>query len=454
MSTPAVTFSGLASGFDASSIISELVTADKAPETDLQGYISDAQTQISTLGGIISNVQALGAAADALNTSTSITSLTATSSDTSQVNVSADGTAVPGNYSVVVNALAQAQGSVSTQFGSDTAGVAGTGSITVTAGNGTPYTVSYGSSDTLDSIAANLTQESNGALNASVLFDGTGYRIVVNATNSGAANAITFSGSGGALGLSAAGATLEAAQDASVTINGLTVTRPTNSISDVVQGVTFNLLSKTPAGGTPPSVGVQYDDSSLATKMQTIVSAYNAVVSSLGSQLNYNGSTMPTSSLFGDSGLQQLQGDLSNIIVQSYANGSGSLTSADLGITLNNDGTLSLDSTKFASAVAANPQAVQNLLLGTGSNGMVAAIDSLVTNYTQSGTGVLSTETSSRNDLITGYNNQIDQIEAQAATLQDQLTTEFANLDTIESTYKSQASYLTQLSNSSSSSSG
>jgi flagellar hook-associated protein 2 len=450
VSTPIATFAGIGANFDAATLITNMVAAEKTPETAMKQHQSDLQSQISTLGSIASSLQAFGDAAAALNTTTDIQSMGATSSDTTRLTATASATATAGSYSIAVTHLATAQSSISTGFATSGAGVAGSGTLTLSVGGKTPpYSVDYGSNDTLANIAASINQQSNGEINASVIYDGTSYRLLVTGGASGTANAVTFGDASGNFGMT----TPQPATDAAFTVNGVSMTRPSNSISDVISGVTFGLQSTTPTGASATTITIGTDTSALTTKLQTLVNAYNNVASQVTSQLSYNGTTKGANTLFGDSTMQGLEQQLGDMFASAYTSSSGTMTSSDLGLSVQSDGTLKLDTTKLTQALTSNPDAAKQLLIGDGKNGLASTISSMVTQYTQYGTGALVTEQTSKQSQYDSYTKQIAGVEDKASTVETQLRAQFALLDQVMSALTSQQQYLNMMFNTSSSSS-
>jgi flagellar hook-associated protein 2 len=419
-----------------------LVNAEKSPETAIRKHQSNLTSQISTLGSIASAVKALGDASDALNTPAEIQPSTATSSNASRVTVSASSSAATGSYSLSIDHLAQAQTSVSAGFAGNTKGVAGTGSLQLTVSGKSPVTVSYGATDSLSDIADKINQQLGDSATAAVLFDGSQYHLVVSSDNSGAANAIAFSESGSGLGM----AQTVAARDASFSINGVAMSRASNTVSDAIDGVTLSLQSETPAGGAATTVAVSADTSALQKKVQALVDAYNGVFGKVSSQLSYNGSTRGADTLFGDSSIQGLEGALSGLFATSYNTADGTkLTGRDVGITLNSDGTLAFDASRFTQAANSNLKNVQKLLIGDGGAGLTGAVGKLVKQYTQFGTGLLVSSQASKQKQIDSYAKRIDSIEDRASTLETTLRAQFARLDQTMATFQSQQSYVAAL---------
>ncbi len=440
---PAITFTGIASGFDSNSIIDSLVAAEKAPAQTIQAQQSATQSQLSTLGALMSRLQALGDDVSAW-TGASATAPIAASSSSAAVAASVSGGATPGTYQVGVDALAQAQTSESEGYASSDAGVAGAGSLSITVGTNPPITVEYGTTDSLSDIAASINKAAGSAANAQVIYDGSRYHIVIDASATGTANALTLGDSGAGLGFT----TVNPAGDAQLTVNGVHITRSSNDVSDVIPGLTLSLTSTTPSG-QPALVQVKNDTQAAQSQVQKMVEDYNAIASGLSSQLSYTGTTKGPDTLFGDSGLERLQQDLSSVFAQTF--GSGAAAPGDLGITLAKDGTLSLDASKLQSALAADPQALTKLLAGP--SGLAKAVSNVTTSYGDPTQGILAGETTARQSLLTSYATEIQTIDDHAAQLGDQLRTQFAQLDQIETEYQRQLNYINAVFGGSSSSS-
>ena len=143
-----VSFGGLVSGLDTNTLVTQLVNAEKLPITGYQQHQSDDRTKLSTLASIISGVQALTTAAQDLSTTSLANPLTASSSDTSIVQVTSGSGALPGAHSLTVNNLAQAQVNSSTPLGTDAA--PGNGTLNITVGSNPAVSIDYTSTDKLE----------------------------------------------------------------------------------------------------------------------------------------------------------------------------------------------------------------------------------------------------------------------------------------------------------------
>lgn len=436
----AVSFSGLSSGLDTTSLISKLVSAEKASETQYTSQQTTISSQKSIVDALTSSVASLGSMADDLALPSTLQMRTASSSDT-HISVAASGSATSTVHAVRVNQIAAAQVASSNAYASDTAGIAGTGSVTITSGT-TSASVSYDATDTLSSIATKI-NNANAGVSASVLFDGTQYRLMVASKSTGTANAATFSETGSGLGLSNSANIKVPAKDAKLTIDGVDIVRSTNVIDDAVPGLTITASSIQAATDPDTSVTISNDSSSLTDKLNSFVTAFNSVAGAVASQLTYNASATTQAALFGDSTLRSLQGALNEFASQTF----GTMHLDDLGLSLDKDGLMSLDSTKLTTALQNDPDAISNLFV-TG--GFAHSISAMAKMYSEAGDGILVTKSDGLTDRNKLLQDSIDQIEQNATALQTRLQDQFSQMEAALSTMQSQSSYITQMLSSSS----
>jgi flagellar hook-associated protein 2 len=436
----AVTFSGLASGIDTSSLVTQLVAAERSPVNAIVSQQSDLNTQKSIVGSLSSALAAFGTAVQGLSLPSEVQPRTASSSD-GHVTVAASSGALATVHNVVVKQLARSEITSSRTFSSAVAGVLGSGSVTIAAGT-TSKQVNYSATDSLADIATKI-NNANASVSASVLFDGTNYRLMVASTGTGTANAAQFTDSGDALGLADPSNVKIAAQNAVANIDGVDITRSNNVIDDAVSDVTFTLVSPHAATDPPAAVTVALDTNAIKTQLQQVVSAYNAVNGALHVQLDYTGTQKGGDTLFGDSTLRQLQGALGTVMAAGYGSDpQNPQTVGALGLTRAKDGSLTLDSAKLSAALAANPNAVSDLFV-TG--GFAAAVNTMTDAYTRAGDGILASKTKSLTDRSGSLQTQADLINQRADALQTQLETQFTALETAMSQLKGQGSLLTSI---------
>ena len=438
----AVTFAGLASGIDTSALVTQLVNAERAPANAIASHQADINSQKSIVGKLSAALSSLGTAIKALSLPTQTQPRTASSSD-SPVTVAASPGAVATVHDVRVTSLARSEITSSREFDSADAGVLGTGSVTITTGT-TSKQIDYGATDSLADIAAKINDSGVGA-KASVLFDGSKYRLMVASTDTGTAAAAHFADGGDSLGLSVAGNIKVAAQDAVAMIDGVKVTRGKNVIDDAITGLTITLASPHPADDLTASsaVTVSLDTAGLKNTLTQFVAAYNAVNSAVHGQLDYTGTKRGTDTLFGDSTLRQLEGALGNVMTSGYGSDPNNpKTIGAVGLTRGSAGTLTIDDTKLSAALAANPNAIGDLFV-TG--GFAAAMTQMTDAYSRSGDGILTSKTQSLSDRFNMLQTQADLINRRADALQTQLESQFNALETAMSKLKSQSSFLSSM---------
>jgi flagellar hook-associated protein 2 len=435
-----ITFTGLASGIDSASLVKQLVAAERSPVDSITAKQADLNTQKSILSSLSSALLALGTVAKGMNLASELQPRNAATSD-GHVTVAASSGATATVHDVRVQQLARGQIASSRTLGSANAGVLGAGTLSITTGT-TTRSISYGATDSLADIAGKINSAGTGAA-ASVLFDGTSYRLMVAATATGTAAAPTFTETGDGLGLADPANIKIPARDAIATIDGVAVTRGSNVISDAVAGLTVTLVSQHAATDASSSVSVALDTTTLTTQLKSLVSAYNAVNSALHAQLDYTGTKKGTNTLFGDSTLRQLQGAIGGIMASAYGPATTAAnTLGAIGLTRATDGALTLDSAKLASALATNSNAISDLFV-TG--GFANAITTMTDQYARAGDGILATKSTSLVQHSTQLQTQADHINTRADALQLQLQAQFTALEASMSKLKSQGAYLTSI---------
>ena len=221
-----------------------------------------------------------------------------------------------------------------------------------------------------------------GGVTASIVNDGTGSRIVLSGSNTGAANgfrvvvADSDGGNDDSSGLSSlaydptdtsntsGSALLQASQDAKLSIDNIAVTSPSNTVTDALQGVTLSLTGTTTAATT---LTVGSSASQASGVVQAFVNGYNTLVSAVTSLTSYNATTNTASVLTGDTTTQIISRNLQSAAAATFNTGDPNYTDlADLGITFQADGTLKLNTATLSTALAADPNAVSQIFATTG----------------------------------------------------------------------------------------
>jgi flagellar hook-associated protein 2 len=460
-----VTGSPISTGpIDVNTLVSGLIAADSVPMNQLQSQESGVQSKLSAYGQIQSALSSLQTATQALTLGSAFSAEAATVTGTG-VGATVTGTPATGSYAVTVSQLAQAQSAASAAVASSST-VIGTGTLTLQLGtyNATAntFTAQSGSSpvnitinsgnDTLGGIAAAINSAAAG-VSASVVTDNSGSRLVLSSTGTGAANAFSMkvadadgtntdtnglsqlafdptatAGAGKNLSLT------QSAQDAQYSVNGLGLTSSSNVVTTAINGLTLNLTQAPAAGSTlQAQITVATDSSSVTSSVNSFVQSYNSLVKLEQSLTAYNSSSSTASVLTGDMATIQIGSQLGSILGSQISGGAAGYTwLASVGIDFNQDGTLSLNSTTFGNALAANPNAVSQMFTsttGTGSQqGFATQLNNAITSML-SPTGVLTSAQNGTQSTITDMNNQIAQMQAQLNQEQTQLITQYSQLN-------------------------
>ncbi|MEO7037451.1 MAG: flagellar filament capping protein FliD [Polyangiaceae bacterium] len=431
--------SGVGSGIDTTSLITGLVNSESGTLDALKTKQSSTQSAVSTLSDISTTLGSLQSAVDALSTASGVGSYSGTASSTA-IAVSTSGNALPGTYSMSVTQLASEQRTYSSTQSSASTALGMTGTLGIQIGT-TTTNVNIASTDSLDQVAGKI-NASNARAGASVFFDGTNYRLQLRGLDTGKSNAITFSQTGFDLGLNVAANTVQQAQNSIVKIDGFDVERASNQVVGAIQGVTLALTAQTTS---PVNVTIASNATGLESKIQAVVTAYNSVLSKVNTAAGHGSTAASNSILASDSTLRSITNRLSTTL--QTVTGTGNYTTlGSVGLSLQKDGTLALDSTKLEAALSADPSSVTTLFAGSGSTtGVMTTLSKAIATYNQTGTGLLTQHETDLQTRITDYTDSInreqDRLDAYQATLQK----EFTQMDTTVTANNSDLSYLVNL---------
>jgi flagellar hook-associated protein 2 len=446
IAAPSISSPGIGSGLNVSSIISQLMAIEQQPLTNLQTQQATDQSQISAYGQVQSALASLQTAVQALSTPASFNVYTGTSSNSNVVSATADSTATPASYQIQTSQLAQQQ-TIDSGAYTSTSSVIGTGSLTIQLGTYNassntfspktatkPTTITIDSSnDTLSGVEAAI-NSANAGVTASIINDGSGNHLVITSNQSGAANSvqITTSDADGnntdTAGLSAlaydptaavgAGQNmtqLTQALDAKFTIDGVPIDEPSNTVTGAIQGVTLNLAGTNV--NQPATVSIAPNTQTITSAIQTFVSSYNTAESLMGSLSAYNASTNQASVLTGDNTVVSLQSQLGSILAGTTGSTLSSLSS--IGVTLQDNGSLAVDSTTLQNALSTNYSGVASLFAAnaTSTDNQISVVNS--TTDTQEGSysvqvtglatqGQLTGSSPAGLTITAGVNDQLD----------------------------------------------
>lgn len=413
-------------GINVASAVSQAMAALSLPEQQMQAQQTTLQTETSGIDQIQTDVATLQSSLNALgDPAGALASMTATSSDTSVVDASAAAGTPAGSHVIIVANIASSASAYSTIPVANSSTTLTPGSFILTVGTGAsakPTTITIGSGvNTLDEVASSINTQQLG-VTASIVNDSSGSRLAIVSNNTGAANGFTISA---ATGLTFTQPSTSTGQDASLPVDGIPIDSASNTVTGVIAGLTLNLVGAD-AGGQV-NVTVAPDANAVSQAIGSFVTAYNTAIGDVNTQFTVgaNGQEGPLSS---DSTVQMLQSSL--LSAASYsAGGNGVSTLADLGITMNNDGTLSLDNTTLNSAIQNNFSAVQTFMQGASSNGFVSSLNNQLNTLTDPTSGAFTVDLQSISSENTDLQNQINDFQAYLSTQQTLLTAQYNAAD-------------------------
>jgi flagellar hook-associated protein 2 len=423
-------FSGKTSGIDVSSVVSELMQVERQPEVQLQNQQTTINSQVSALTSINTQLTALYTSVNTLKDFDGAFSQNTTgSSDSAIVSATADSTAAAGTHTITVNKLATTSSSYSGYIASGTS--LGGAQIVINYGNdpGKPVktdTINIPSADTTLQQAASYINSGSYGATASVLTDSQGSRLVLVSNTSGANGNLNVTSS-------AANFTTSAGVDAQLTVDGVPVDSSTNTVTGAVPGVTLSLGAAD--ADTSVLVSVQPDTTTASQAIQTFVDAYNAVIGSINQQYTLD-SSGSEGVLAGDSMLRSLQSSLLGMVSGTSTASGQYVNLQSMGIEMQDDGTLQINSANLSQALSSNFSDVQNFFQSTTGWGQAAGTQML--QLTDPTLGPVAADMNGLNQTSQGLTDQINDFELRMSAVQDQLTTQYSNLDALLQQYPMQ----------------
>lgn len=460
-----ISSTGVATGIDWNSLISAILQQEGQPVQRLQAQQTANNNRLSVLQKLQGDMNALSSSAATLG-GTAFDARTVTSSDTTNTYVTATATgAAVGSYDLQVSRVATAgkisptlSGGLPTNlavadplatpvFSGSSASFAiqGTDGVIRTLTLGSSNNNLYGLRDAINALSTpdpNVPGSKGLGVTATVVNTGSGanpYQLVLTSNTTGTGTtggvvALADVTSGGAVnslgiaagtvdsmtapttisgGLTSSGANV--AQDAQFSVNGVQLTRKTNTVTDAVDGVTFNLKQGGQTGTTSLTVGV--DKSSITSSVQDVISKFNSLLS------DYKGAAATGGALYNDSTTRSFISQIRSALTGAPAGLSATATfnsTASLGIKTNQDGTLSLDTTAFQAALDKDPAAAKRIFAnsgvstsaavafyGSGSNTATGAIGFNITSYVSGGAVSGTFTVGGSNYTLSGYNGSL-----------------------------------------------
>ncbi len=396
-----LTATGIGSGLDIEGLVSQLVAAERNPvENRLVRNEAVLTAELSAFGSFKGAIASFQNSQSALNDLSTYGQRNAVSTDDSVVTAVAGTNATAASYDLSVSQLAKPHSLASGSFSSLT-DVVGTGTLTIRFGTTdyippNPGPESYNgfqvnpdrsaatlnidsSNNTLEGVK-NAINEANIGVTASIVNDGSGYRLLMNSDRTGEENSIEIrvSDTGDGNNLDAAGLSALAfnsdsnnliqtasAQNASFTINGLAISSAENSIKGVIDDVDIEL--KSISGSGPTSIAITQDKAGVKDAVSDFITGYNDFINTANNLMAYDAQTGTAGALQGDYSARSVVGQLRGVLSSQVEGFAGPFsTLSEIGISTQSDGTLQLDSAKLDKALGDNFSDVVGIFAAIG----------------------------------------------------------------------------------------
>lgn len=462
---PNISFGGLGNGLDFGQVVDLLVQVERQPIERLNQRKLDSQAKLTDFGLLGGRLTSLQGAASALRTRLSFdkTQITTTSGSLkTPLTATSSSSAAQGNYIVTVKQLASAHqiastsGTAVSSIDTDIAN-GGSGTFSFQVGSGEIHTINLDTSATLENLKDAINDLGAG-VSASILNTGTEvapqYRLVLSSNETGQENAIAILSDNTSLDTAGTGIdTFQAALDSELELGvtdgelgtqAITVTRSSNTVTDVIPGVTLNLHAVDAAN--PVSITVSQDNEAVKEAISTFVQAYNDVVTFIKERTNYDPQTNERGLFVGETLPRSVLSRLRESVF-SQINGLTTLTSASqIGFeTQTTDGTIKLNTATLDQALSDNYSAVRDVFIAnltTGTNGIAEQLIDAVDSLNDVETGPLALRQQGLTETIDNFSAQIDRKETQLGQFEEQLRIKFANLDGLLASLQNQLDFL------------
>ncbi len=434
-----ITATGLVSSIDYNAIIKQLVSVKSLPIDQLTADKKRLERTQSSYTTLQSRIDDLETAANDLKSLTGFDAFTSSSSDTAVLDATASTTALAGSSVVVVNALAKSHKIAADGVAASTTVVSSAaGFFKFTVGTGTQQSVAVDAATTVTSLSDSI-NALNAGVSSSVINDGSSYRLVLTSKSTGVANQVTIGQNDTTLAFNT---TLQAAQDASITVDGLAITRSSNTISDVLPGVTLDL--KSTGASAPVTVTTTRDVGEIEKKVVALVDRYNAVMSYVQQNNRYDSKTKTGGSLFGDPVARSVTDELSRIMTSKISGLPDTMNMLlQAGVTRDSKGVMSLNSTTLKDALNANYNDVVNLFVeGTTTSGFGKLVYDLAKSMNDSVDGRITKKQEGLGKNIATLTTNIDSKDQEVSDYEAALRVRFSLLESSLASIKTQGQFL------------
>ncbi|MCL7928573.1 flagellar filament capping protein FliD [Halomonas llamarensis] len=454
-----ITSLGIGSGLDLNGLLDQLKDAERGKLAPITRQQEQQNAKISAYGKIQSSLDGFKDAVDGLNDPQLYQSLSANVRG-DEITTTTSAEALPGSYRVEVTQLATS-GTLASSKVTDA-------SEPLTLNGATQVELNFGADGTASSVKVDIAADSSledirdainankdAGVSASVIFDGTDYRLALSSNETGVdASVHSFSfldGAGAAAAVDTAegtaltSGTAIGGQDAALTVNGIAITSENNQVEGAIQGVTLNLGGLNIGVGETASSTVTVERNTLKIREAVggFVKAFNDMKETIGTLTKYSGDRETAGELVGDSTVRTIEGRLRSALTNGVAGGEFS-TLSQLGITLQRDGTLEIDEDTISDLAKNNPDALGDFFAGVeDENGLADALSTTTAQLTGNN-GTLGIAISGAENRIESLNARYERMEQSIDRTISRYRVQFGQLDAMIAQMNQTSSYLTQ----------
>lgn len=433
---------GIGSGLDLNGLLDQLYAAERSKLEPIGQQIETQQVKISAYGELKGALSAFQDATQALNETTLYQSLS-TSISGDAVQAAANGEASPGRYDISVDTLATA-GSIATQRvdSLDTVLTEDDSELNLTFANADlNQRVAIEAGSTLQDVRDAINADPEAAVNASVINDGSGYRLALMSKQTGSdATLLDTDFAEMASDATLTDVTIEqAGQNAAFSVNGISVESASNQVDDAIQGVALDLQSTGQS-----SLLVEQDTQPAREGVDNFISAYNELKSTAGRLTAFNGADGQAGELIGDSAVRTIESRLRSDLGNGLVGEEGYQRLDEIGIALAVDGRLELDEQKLDAALAENPEAVGAFFSGADeADGLAGKLDATLSQLLDE-EGALESAVAGAENRIESLGDRYVRMEQRIDTSIAHYQTQFSQLDAMMAQMNQTSAYLTQ----------
>lgn len=442
-STNFLTALGAGSSIDTKALANSLAQAEIGPRKDaINAKITKTEARVSGYGALKYALSDLKSAFEKLKDASNFSAIKPYISQSSAFGVTTDATALPGNYSVNITQVAQATRRASATIPLGTTALNGGQSFDLTFSTAPNNPVTVSTDTPAGVVAAVNAQTETTGVSAQLIKTASGYNIVFTGKE-GASN--DFSISSTASDLTLQSTALQTAQDAQLNINGIDITNDSNTLIDVLPGVTMNLFAATTGSA---KLSLNQETSTIKDNIKALVTSYNTFSDSLG-VLGDSKSTVEQygGALAGESLLSRIKSQIRSLVTGDYALSSDASTTTNpnvsaawqAGLSFDRNGKLTLDETKLDSALKNYPTEVMTLF-SAGKNNLsvystedaglagtaVRDIDAMIRS-----TGLITAQTRNATQQVTAYKDELTNLDERMQKLLDRYLQQFSAMDSI-----------------------